>query len=403
MFMAVVVALFIGLTVSAEEIIRDRKIQKRESFLNLSKASYLWSKVIIMFTLSAIQAILFVVVGNYVLEIQGMTFWYWLLLFSTFCFSNMLGLNISASFNSAITIYILIPLLIIPQLLFSGVMVKFDKLNPIITSQSVVPVVGDMMTSRWAFEALAVKQFKDNAFTKRTYKYDKAISVATFKKDYWMPGITAKLDNAEQNYKKPENKKEVEDALAMIKNELEKELKVRGNEKISQAGLSGLNMSSFGPTVANQVREILNKLKNNYLANFKNASAGKEKIDGEFNKDSISRANYLREKDQYENESLQDLVTNRNTPYRILDLDGHYIQKIDPIYMDPVDSDFGRAQFFAPRKKFFGNFYDTYSVNIIVIWGMSLILAVTLYFELLRKFITMLENLFSRIGPKKSR
>ena len=60
MFMAVVVALFIGLTVSAEEIIKDRKIQKRESFLNLSKASYLWSKVVIMFSLSSIQAILFV-------------------------------------------------------------------------------------------------------------------------------------------------------------------------------------------------------------------------------------------------------------------------------------------------------------------------------------------------------
>ena len=59
--MSVVVALFIGLTVSAEEIIRDRKIQKRESFLNLSKGSYIWSKITIMFVLSAIQTILFVV------------------------------------------------------------------------------------------------------------------------------------------------------------------------------------------------------------------------------------------------------------------------------------------------------------------------------------------------------
>lgn len=401
MFMAVVVALFIGLTVSAEEIIRDRKIQKRESFLNLSKASYLWSKVIILFSLSAIQAILFIVVGNYVLEIQGMTWPYWVLLFSTFCFSNMLGLNISASFNSAITIYILIPILIIPQLLFSGVMVKFDKLNPIITSQSVVPVVGDMMTSRWAFEALAVKQFKDNDFTKRTYKYDKALSIATFKKDYWMPGITAKLDNAEQDYQKPENKKEVEDALSMIRSEIEKELKVRGNEKIPKGGLDKMNMGSFGPTVANQVREILSRLRTVYLNNFKNAAAAKDKIISGFTKDSASTAKYMEEKDEFENESLQDLVTNRNTPYRILDLDGKYIQKIDPIYLDPVDSDFGRAQFFAPRKRFFGKYYDTFSVNLTVIWGMSLILAITLYFELLRKLITGLENFFSLFSKKK--
>src|SRR5690606_8249491 len=41
LFMSVIVALFMGLTVSAEEIIRDRKILKREKFLNLSRSSYI--------------------------------------------------------------------------------------------------------------------------------------------------------------------------------------------------------------------------------------------------------------------------------------------------------------------------------------------------------------------------
>lgn len=403
MFMAVVVALFIGLTVSAEEIIRDRKIQKRESFLNLSKGSYLWSKIVIMFSLSAIQAILFVAIGNYVLEIKGMLLPYWTLLFSTFCFANMLGLNISASFNSAVTIYILIPILIIPQLLFSGVMVKFDKLNPIITSQSVVPMVGDMMASRWAFEALAVKQFKDNEFTKRTYKFDKGINMATFKKDYWLPAMTAKLDNAEQNYTKAENTQEVDDALAMIKNELNKELKQRGNEKIPTAGIDKLDRSNFGPTVANQIREIFTRLKNNYLANFKYATNLKDNVLNEFTKDSVSRAKFLKEKDEYENESLHDLVTNRNTPYRILDLNGTFVQKIDPIYLDPSNSNWGRAHLFAPRKKFMGKFYDTYNFNLCVIWGMSLLLAITLYFDVLKNIINGLEFIFSRLGRKKKR
>ena len=42
--MAVIIAIFTGLTVSAEEIINDKKILKRESFLNLSRFSYLFSK-----------------------------------------------------------------------------------------------------------------------------------------------------------------------------------------------------------------------------------------------------------------------------------------------------------------------------------------------------------------------
>lgn len=403
MFMAVVVALFIGLTVSAEEIIRDRKIQKRESFLNLSKASYLWSKVVIMFTLSAIQAILFVLVGNFVLEIHGMNINYWILLFSTFCFANMLGLNISASFNSAVTIYILIPILIIPQLLFSGVMVKFDKLNPVITSQSVVPVVGDMMASRWAFEALAVRQFKDNKFNKRLYKYDKALSVATYKKDYWLTELNKKLDYCENNYTKPENKQDVIDALAMVKHEIEKELKMPGNENLKCGGLDKLNIGAFGPTAANQIRDFLNTLKTVYLNNFKRASKLKDEEIGKLNKDSASTANYLKEKDDYENESLKDLVTNRTTPYRILDLNGEFVQKIDPVYLDPVDSNWGRAHFFAPRKKFFGKYYDTYSFNLCVIWLMSIILGITLYFDVLKKFISLLENIFTRLGKKAAR
>jgi ABC-type multidrug transport system ATPase subunit len=400
MFMAVVVALFIGLTVSAEEIIRDKKIQKRESFLNLSKGSYLWSKIVIMFSLSAIQAILFVLVGNYVLEIQGMNGAYWFLLFTTFCFANMLGLNISASFNSAVTIYILIPILIIPQLLFSGVMVKFDKLNPIITSQSVVPTIGDAMASRWAFEALAVKQFKDNKFNKTTYKYDKALSISTYKKDYWLPAMQSKIDFCESNLKKPESKQEVIDALTMIKNEIIKELKVNGNEKIKCASLEKLDIAQFGPTVANQTRDCLDKLRTVYLNNFKRATDLKDKEISKQNKDSVARAQYLKDKDAYENESLHDLVTNRTTTNRILDLNGEFIQKIDPIYLDPMNNN-GKAHFYAPRKKLFGKFYDTYWFNISVVWGMSLLLAITLYFDVLKRFITLLENIFSRLGRRK--
>jgi hypothetical protein len=74
-----------GLTVSAEEIIKDRKILKRESFLNLSWNSYLLSKVTILFTLSAIQTFLFVLFGNLILEIQGMGMTYWLALFTISC------------------------------------------------------------------------------------------------------------------------------------------------------------------------------------------------------------------------------------------------------------------------------------------------------------------------------
>src|SRR5688572_26490266 len=120
LLMSIIVALFMGLTVSAEEIIHDRKILRRESFLNLSWNSYLQSKLIILFTMSAIQTLSFVLVGNLLLEIKGMTMTFWAVLFTTACFANVLGLNISSAFRSAVTVYIMIPLLLIPQMILSG-------------------------------------------------------------------------------------------------------------------------------------------------------------------------------------------------------------------------------------------------------------------------------------------
>ena len=129
LFMCVITSLFFGLMISSEEIVKDRKILQRESFLNLSWFSYLNSKILILFLISAIQTLLFTIIGNEILEIKGMTLSFWLILFTTSCSANILGLNISSAFNSVIAIYIIIPFILIPQLLFSGVIVKFDKLH----------------------------------------------------------------------------------------------------------------------------------------------------------------------------------------------------------------------------------------------------------------------------------
>ncbi|MGC3948055.1 MAG: ATP-binding cassette domain-containing protein [Chryseolinea sp.] len=167
LLMSIIVALFMGLTVSAEEIIRDRKILRRESFLNLSWNSYLMSKLIILFSMSALQTFTFVLVGDLILEIEWrMLIPFWFVLFTVSCFANVLGLNISSAFNSAVTVYVMIPLLLIPQMILSGLLFSFDKLNDLISTKGKVPIVADLMASRWAYEALAVDQFKNNSYEK---------------------------------------------------------------------------------------------------------------------------------------------------------------------------------------------------------------------------------------------
>ncbi|MDX2173289.1 MAG: ATP-binding cassette domain-containing protein [Bacteroidota bacterium] len=397
MFMSVVVALFIGLTVSAEEIIRDRKIRKRESFLNLSKSSYLWSKIIIMFALSAIQTLSFVVVGNSVLGVKGMYTDYWMVLFTTSCFANMLGLNISSAFNSAVTIYILIPFLIIPQLLLAGVVVKFDKLNPLLAKQGSVPIVGEMMASRWAYEALAVNQFKENKYERNFYRYDKSISVASYKKDFWRQKIQSKVNKIESGLKEGMSIDRYKTDLELLKTELSKEHKMFKGIKCDF--LNQLNTKDFSPKVSKAIFDYLEALKEKYNNIDKKARKEADELTTKLKKN----IDIVKLRDDYENDYLSQAVKNANdiAGEKCLEKDGRFIQTVDPIFADPTESKLGSAHFYAPRKNLFGSYYSTYWFNICVIWLMSISLIVTLYFDVFKKVLDFFGNMFSVFQKKR--
>lgn len=171
-FMAVIVATFTGMSGSAEEIIKDRALLKRESFLNLSYASYIWSKIVYMAGVSLIQTLLFIVVGNAIMGLHGLFTTWWVILFVTALLANLTGLLLSQCLNSVVAIYISIPMLLIPQILLCGLVVSFTDLTPKSTTGN-VPLIGDIIPSRWSYEALAVTSFTDNPYEAQFFENDK--------------------------------------------------------------------------------------------------------------------------------------------------------------------------------------------------------------------------------------
>ncbi len=389
LFISVVVALFLGLTVAAEEIIKDKKILKRESFLNLSLGSYLWSKILIMFMVSAIQTAFFVLIGNLILEIHGLWWEYWVILFSTSCMANVLGLNISSAFNSAKVIYIIVPLLIIPQLIFSGVIVKFDKLHPIFSSNNEVPWIGNAMASRWAYEALAVTQAVDNVHEERQFDLHQKQSNASWKRDYWIPEMKNQLTILAD---KKSSLKDFEKAKRILSNEVEKEVSNWGNLECKDcvAGLSKLQKGkSSVQEVQFNIGAFLETLKKQYNLNYNQTT---EQLDRLVLK--MGEENYEASQAAFINESLQDLVTNRTEVQKIIITDDELIQKDDPLYMDPKNTRLLDAPFYTYKKYWFGIPMSTFMANVLVLWGMTILLIVALYYDLLRKFL----KLFSRSG-----
>ncbi len=401
LFMSVIVALFMGLTVSAEEIIRDRKILKRETFLHLSRSSYIFSKISILFILSAIQTAMFVWVGNSMLQMEGMFLQHWFIMFTVSCFANLLGLNISSAFNSAVTIYILIPLLIIPQLILSGVVVKFDKLNPVIGNTATVPFVGDLMASRWAFEASMVAQFKDNKFEKEFYKYDKVMAKADYVKVYFVPELETKLQFCLSQFQSTdaETQAKLTYDLSLIKREIAHQLE-ETNTRLP--ALEKLDITRFDSTVFVDVTAYLENLRQLYVGRYNKADKQKEKKIFEMTETPEKQQAFEQYKLAYHNEAITELVKNISETHRIIEKDGKLIQKIYPIYKDPdpehsIDFD---AQFYMPAKHFLNENIDTFYFNTGVIWSMSFVLALTLYFDILRRIIDGTESLSKPRGKK---
>ena len=171
-FMSVIVATFVGMSGSAEEIIKDRALLKREKFLRLSYGSYIWSKILFMAGVSLLQTFLFIVVGNTIMGLHGLFSTWWLILFVTAFLANLTGLLLSQCLSSVVAIYISIPMLLIPQILLCGLVVSFSDLTPGSTTGN-VPLVGDLIPSRWSYEALAVTSFTDNEYEKPFFETDK--------------------------------------------------------------------------------------------------------------------------------------------------------------------------------------------------------------------------------------
>jgi hypothetical protein len=380
-FMSVIVAIFMGLTVSAEEIIKDRKILRRESFLDLSRNSYLLSKIGVQFLISAIQAAMFVAVGNSIFGIRGMWFEYWIVLFSCWATANMMGLLISDSFKTVVTIYILIPFLVIPQIILSGIIVKYDKLNPNISSPVSIPVYGEIIAARWGYEALAVDQFINNRFEKQFYQYDKVISIAKFKKDIWYNEMRSILSRVESNIERERLDDSDRHDMMLIRNETEEELAFTPAIAFDTAIIDPDNISLAAVEAA---REYIEKVRRYYIEVSKEAVEARDQSIMAYER--ADREGFIRMKKEYTNESLEEFVRNDNEKTKIKRYKDRLYQNYDQIFQDPGNM-FVKAHFYAPRKRIFGVYAGTLAVNTGVIWFMTAILYLLLYFRVLYRIL----------------
>ena len=386
-FMSIIVALFLGLTISAEEIFRDRKMLRREHFLHLNRSSYLLSKMSVLAAISALQVFLFLIVANPVLGIRGLFFSYWIALFLTAFCANMIGLNISSALNSAVAIYIVIPLLMIPMMVLSGAMFPFDKLNRKIASPDKVPVIAELMPTRWTYEALMVKQFTGNEYDKRVYPLKKQLSVSDFNTIYRIPRVTDALEIT-MGKLLWEGKINPDDGeMRLLKNETAT-LSATGIIK-PFTGIDSITPQLFTQALGERLALWLSSADREFrkLSNLADMSLDNYIIT---NKEALDILY-----DNYHNDKLEDILRKVYEKNKMLEYNDRLIQNADLIYLDPAHGGplSFRTHFMAPVKRFAGRTVDTFRFNILLVLFSLIPLYILLHTETIRKIVLYFENL----------
>ncbi len=399
-FMCVICSMFIGLTVSAEDIIRDRMILSRERFLNLSWSSYINSKTATLFIISAIQTLSFVLIGNLILEIHGLTLQYWLVLFSTSCFANLLGLNISSALTSVVNIYILIPFIIVPQLLFAGVLVGFNKMHKSVASADKVPIIGDIMTSRWAYEALVITQFEDNEYNKHFYLVERQISQANYDATFLIPNLKTRIELTQKAFKTGENMDKTDKDILVIRNMV---ATLKASDGSTFARVNDITKDKFNDTLVYELNEFLDKLKSEAEQIQAACQEKKDAIYASLVKEYGSRAEVLKLQRENQNKRLDEMLLNKNEVDKIFETkDGKLIQQKDPAYHITHFRN-GRAHFYSPIKKLGGLEINTYTFNVIFIWLTTTLCYFALKFLLLKKLLNQMSKFQFKLKLKSEK
>jgi hypothetical protein len=378
-FISVVVALFMGLSVSAEEINRDRKILVRERFLNLSWPAYIAAKALYLALVSALQMAVYTLLANTILQVPDMYLITWLALFACSLASCVLGLNISAALKSAVTIYILIPLLLVPQIMLGGAVVPFDQLVRRDTDHRDTPWVADLMPSRWGYEALVVTQFTGNRHHARFYADDCVVRQSDYQSDRHLEELRSLADYPFLEDEAANHAAKTAQALRILNNELPRLAALCGLALPAEA--QSLGQEAYGEPQQGAVKAFLEQadrvIRQRRQAASERLRAGEEALEHELGVTGLAQM-----KRKHHNGELAKLALNLQTLEDMRQGHGRLVQLALPACQEP-ESNWGQAHFFSAMKKVGACGVSTLVFNLGVLGLMTLLLYAALYVSLL--------------------
>lgn len=148
LFVLALSAIWFGTLNSCREIVKEKDIFEREWMKGLSLGSYLWSKLCVLSLLGLAQCICLVFIVNHYIDLGDPPLGHLLVLFPASLAGTGLGLLISASVTTVDRSLTAVPLLLIPQILFSELLLSHEH------SSDLVKFLEKLAITTWTYEGL---------------------------------------------------------------------------------------------------------------------------------------------------------------------------------------------------------------------------------------------------------
>ncbi len=338
-------AIFTGIISTGHEFINLRDFRKKEKLVIGKTKQYKLSKLLKTLLITFLQAFLLtffsVIIVGVEFNFLKIFFVVWLLCFWGAC----CGLVLSLLFNSVSSVYLLVPAIIIPQILFSGALIDFKNFNDILRNDKKVPLLAEFVPLRWAGEAIMVDLYKNNKYEKPLFRTKLNLAESSYYYDLFIPEIISIYDLDSVRAKN------------ILQNEILK------NPRLPEPG------KSFADNV--------NTIRSQYLILRENSYETMDSLLKELAFSGLS-------KQKYTNRSLADLMLNRHDMKNYFVYEDEIVRNFMPVYKLPDKNHIIGAHFLSPYKNFLFTYYiETYIYNlfVMILFVFFMILAIFAFCE----------------------
>ena len=203
--------------------------------------------------------------------------------------------------------------------------------------------------------------------------------------------MRSKLEFVSNSLRRNERDSEFEKNLTLIRNEIRKELAL--TPRIEFEYLDALTPDKVTPEIIASAQNYIELLRRYYIDYYNYADGKRNALIEKLEKEEGN--SFLKLRDKYHNKALEEFVLDKNETTTLIEYKGELVQKMDPIFLDPQHR-FIKAHFYAPTKQVFGIYIDTYIMNIIILWVITIVFYLVLYFRLLKRLLDLGEILMRK-------